>query len=55
MECALPSQVIFTHSFISDDSSGSLSVVRAEFENFIKNNGGTVAKSVTNSVTHLVR
>jgi BRCT domain type II-containing protein len=35
--------------------SGSLTVVRSEFENFIKNHGGTVAKSVTNSVTHLVR
>jgi NAD-dependent DNA ligase len=34
---------------------GSLSVVRSEFENLIKNHGGSVAKSVTKSCTHLVR
>jgi BRCT domain type II-containing protein len=35
--------------------TGKLSVPRAEFEEFIKSNGGTVAKSVTRAVTHLVR
>jgi NAD-dependent DNA ligase len=35
--------------------TGTLSVSRKEFENFILANGGTVAKSVTRKVTHLVR
>jgi len=34
--------------------TGTLSVSRAEFEAFILKHGGKVAKSVTNSVTHLV-
>ncbi len=33
---------------------GTLSVPRAAFESLITENGGTVAKTVTNSVTHLV-
>ena len=33
---------------------GTLSVKRSEFENFILMNGGTIAKTITNSVTHLV-
>jgi hypothetical protein len=33
---------------------GTLSVTRAAFESFITEHGGTVAKTVTNSVTHLV-
>jgi hypothetical protein len=32
-----------------------LSVPRAEFEEFITSRGGTVAKTVTRKVTHLVR
>jgi NAD-dependent DNA ligase len=35
--------------------TGTLSVSRKEFENFILANGGKVAKSVTKNVTHLVR
>ena len=35
--------------------TGTLSVSRKEFENFILANGGKVAKSVTKTVTHLVR
>lgn len=34
--------------------SGKLTVPRAKFEEFIKNGGGTIAKSVTKKVTHLV-
>jgi hypothetical protein len=34
--------------------SGTLSVTRADFEKFITSNGGTIAKSVNKSCTHLV-
>lgn len=34
---------------------GALSVGRSEFEQLITRNGGTVAKSVTKSCTHLIR
>jgi NAD-dependent DNA ligase len=35
--------------------TGTLSVSRKEFESFILENGGKVAKTITKSVTHLVR
>lgn len=35
--------------------TGTLSVTRAQFEALITKNGGTVAKTVTNKCTHLVR
>lgn len=35
--------------------TGTLSVGREEFENLIISNGGSVAKSVTNKCTHLIR
>jgi NAD-dependent DNA ligase len=35
--------------------TGTLSVSRKEFESFLLEHGGKVAKSITKSVTHLVR
>ncbi len=34
--------------------SGSLSVGRSQFEEFLTQNGGTIAKSITKSCTHLI-
>jgi BRCT domain type II-containing protein len=39
---------------INENNSGTLSVKRADFEKLITENGGSVCKTVTNSVTHLV-
>lgn len=35
--------------------SGKLSMPRAEFEAYIKENGGSIAKSITKACTHLIR
>lgn len=35
--------------------TGTLSIGRKEFEQLIQENGGTVAKTVTNKCTHLIR
>jgi len=52
MEAKFPIAIYCIFTFVH--ISGTLSVQRAVFESFIIANGGSVAKTVTNSCTHLV-